>query len=121
MPRREFEKLVVEALDLIPSEFHTYLENVQVVIEDKPTDELLDDLGIQPEETLYGLYTGTPLPERSFDAIILPDCITIYRDPLLEDFNDREELRREVARTVIHEVAHHFGIDDDRLAQLGWE
>ncbi len=118
---REFEKLVDEALALIPTEFRPYLDNVQIVIEDEPDDETLADIGLPAGETLYGLYTGTPLTERSFDAVMFPDRITIYRGPILEDFHERKKLRNEVARTVIHEIAHHFGIDDRRLAELDWD
>lgn len=118
---REFEQLVAEALDLVPGEIRSHMDNVQIVIEDEPEPELLADMGMEPDETLYGLYTGIPLTERSTEYSALPDRITIFRLPLLEDFIDRDELRREVARTVIHEIAHHFGIDDDRLADLGWD
>jgi predicted Zn-dependent protease with MMP-like domain len=121
MSHREFQQVVTEALEMIPAEFRPHLDNVQIVIEDDPSDELLDELGIPPDETIFGLYTGTPLTERTSDFDGLPDCITIYRGPLLDEFADRAELRREIARTVIHEVAHHFGIEDDRLAELGWD
>ena len=72
------------------------------------------------DETIYGLYSGTPLTERTSEYAALPDCITIYRQPLRADFPDPVVLRREVARTVIHELAHHFGISDERLTALGW-
>ena len=121
MSSREFEQLVTESLKLIPAEFQPFLDNIQFVIEEEPTDELLNELGVPANETLYGLYTGTPLIERTLDYDGFPDRITIYRAPLLEDFDDRNELRHEVARTVLHEVAHHFGIEEDRLTELGWD
>ena len=121
MTSREFETLVEEGLALIPEELRTLISNVQIVIEDEPSDELLDELGIPEDETIFGLYSGTPLTERTAEYAALPDRITIYRRPLLDEFDDPGELRREVARTVIHEIAHHFGIDDDRLAELGWD
>ena len=116
----EFEKLVAEGLKLIPEEFRPFLDNVQVVIEEEPSAELLEKMGVTPDRTLLGLYTGTPLTKRSIEYSGFPDRIVIFRRAFLEGFNDRDEIRREVARTVLHEVAHHFGIDDDRLVELGW-
>src|SRR5436190_112918 len=117
MTAREFEKLVEEGLALIPAELRAFIQNAQVVIEDEPSDEM----GVPADETLFGLYEGTPLTERTTEYSALPDRIIIFRRPLLEEFDDPGEIRREVARTVIHEVAHHFGIDDDRLTELGWD
>jgi predicted Zn-dependent protease with MMP-like domain len=116
----EFEKLVAEGLKLVPDEFRPFLDNVRVVIEDEPSTELLAKLGVPPDRTLFGLYTGTPLTKRSIEYSGFPDCITIFRRPILERFDNPVEISREVARTVLHEVAHHFGIDEDRLAELGW-
>jgi predicted Zn-dependent protease with MMP-like domain len=116
-----FEKEVENALQLIPAELRRHIDNVQIVIEDEPSDELLNELGIPEGETLFGLYSGTPLTERTTEYAALPDCITIFRQPLLDEFPDPVELRTEIARTVIHEIAHHFGIDEDRLADLGWD
>ena len=116
-----FEQLVTEGLALIPAELRALMENVQLIIEAAPSDDLLNDLGIPENETLFGLYEGTPLTERTSTYSALPDRIIIYREPLLEEFDDPQEIRREVARTVIHEVGHHFGIDEDRLAELGWD
>jgi predicted Zn-dependent protease with MMP-like domain len=118
---RQFEKLVDEALGLIPAELRRLMDNVQIVIEDAPSAEVLADMGIPADDTLYGLYEGTPLTERTTDYGALPDRITIYREPLSEDFDDPQELRQEIARTVIHEIAHHFGIEDERLTALGWD
>ena len=117
----EFEKLIEEGLTLIPEEIRSRISNVQLVIEAEPSDELLDELGVPPDETLFGLYTGVPLTERTVEYSALPDRIIIFRRPLLEEFDNPLEIRREVARTVIHEGAHHFGIDEDRLAELGWQ
>ncbi|MCG3150547.1 MAG: hypothetical protein PCFJNLEI_04033 [Verrucomicrobiae bacterium] len=116
-----FEKEVEAALQLIPADLRQHIDNVQIVIEDVPSPELLAELGVPAGETLFGLYSGTPLTERTTEYAALPDCITIYRQPLLDEFPDPVELRTEIARTVIHEIAHHFGIDDDRLAALGWD
>ncbi|MGD0017542.1 MAG: metallopeptidase family protein [Verrucomicrobiia bacterium] len=116
----EFETLVAEGLKLVPDEFRPYLDNVQVVVEEEPSAELLKKMGVTPNRTLFGLYIGTPLPERSVMYSGFPDRIIIFQRPFLEKFYHPDEIRREVARTVLHEVAHHFGIDDDRLAELGW-
>jgi len=115
----QFRKQAQEALELIPAEFRPHLENVEILVEDWPSPELLASMEIPEDEGLYGLYTGTPLTERAFDHSGLPDRIILYRGPMLEDFPDPEDLRREVALTLLHEVAHHLGIDEDRLEELG--
>lgn len=116
----DFEALVEEALALIPSELRARICNVQIIIQDEPSVELLAELGLPINATLYGVYSGTPLTERTTEYAALPDCIVIYRRPLLANFADPVALRRQVARTVIHELAHHFGITDERLGELGW-
>lgn len=112
MDREAFEGLVAEALDLIPDELAALMDNVVVVVEDEaPADD--------PE--LLGLYEGVPLTERgSWYAGALPDRITIYRLPTLAICSDVSEVVEEVEITVVHEIAHHFGIDDDRLHELGY-
>jgi predicted Zn-dependent protease with MMP-like domain len=120
LSERGFRRLVDEALALVPAEFRPYLEGVAVVIEDWAADELLDAMGIPEEETLYGLYSGRALTEGPMEAGDLPPRITLYRGPLLEDCGTEAELREEIAITVIHEIAHHFGIDEARLEELGW-
>ncbi|WP_243317290.1 metallopeptidase family protein [Geothrix paludis] len=117
---RAFRRLVDEAMTLVPEEFRPYLEGVAVVLEDWAPDALLDDLGVPEDETLYGLYSGRALTEGPAQSGDLPPRITIYRGPLLEDCRDEDDLRREIATTVIHEIAHHFGIGEDRLEELGW-
>jgi len=117
---RAFRRLVDEALALVPAEFRPYLEGVPVVIEDWAPDELLDELGVPEDETIYGLFSGLALTEGPPEPGELPPRITIYRGPLLEDCLDREELRGEIATTVIHEIAHRFGISEERLEELGW-
>ncbi len=111
MSPQRFEELVADALDLIPPELAAAIDNVVVLVE-----------GSHPEEPeLLGLYEGIALTERdSTYAGALPDTITIYRDSLLEICHSETEVVEEVAITVIHEIAHHFGIDDDRLHELGW-
>ena len=110
MSNQEFEELVAEALDLIPQEFTRAMNNVVVLVEDR-----------HPTRNLYGLYHGVALTARtSHYSGHLPDTITIYRRPILAHARDAQAAREQVATTVIHEVAHHFGIDDDRLDELGW-
>lgn len=104
---------------MIPAEFQPYLENVVVQVEPWATPEVLREAGLAEDEDLYGLYLGTPLTETG-RIQGLPDRILIFRGPLEEDFPDPETLKREVAVTVLHEIAHHFGLDEDRLETLGW-
>ena len=117
---RAFRRLVDEALAQVPAEFRPCLEGVAVVIEDWAPDALLDELGVPDDETLYGLYSGRALTEGPPDSGELPPRITIYRGPLLEDCEDEAELRDEVTTTILHELAHHFGLDEARLEELGW-
>ena len=114
MSREDFEDAVRDALDEIPEELAELMDNVVVLVEDEAPE---DDPG------LLGLYEGTPLTERTswWAAGSLPDRITIFRNPTLAVCEDRDEVVDEVAVTVIHEIAHHFGIDDERLAELGWD
>lgn len=113
MSRAEFEDAVRDALDLIPPELAEKMDNVVVLVEDDAPED-------DPE--LLGLYEGVALTERDewWAAGSLPDRITIYRNPTLAMCESVEEVVEEVAVTVVHEVAHHFGIDDDRLHELGW-
>jgi len=122
MERAEFETLVAEALDAMPEEFQPYLENIAVVVEDEPSVELLRSMGLSPRrDTLFGLYQGVPVDQRNFGfANHLPDKITIYFKPLLRACRTPDRIRREVRRTVIHEVGHHFGFDDRDLRREGF-
>ena len=105
-----FERLVAEVIDALPSELGAMMENVAVVVEDR-----------HPTEDLLGLYEGIPLTEReTYGAFEMPDKISVYRLPLCEMCQDETELASEIEITVIHEIAHHFGIDDDSLHTMGW-
>ena len=113
IPREEFEALVAEALDLIPPELTSLMANVAVFVEDDPPP---DDPG------LLGLYDGVPLTERDgWYSGVLPDRITIYRNPTLAICEKPEDVVAEVEITVVHEIANHFGIDDERLHELGYD
>lgn len=110
---------MAEALDMIPPALARAMDNVAVFIEDDYVPAPHED----PDTVLLGLYEGTPLTERDsfWDAGSLPDRITIFRKPILDICSSREQVIEEVGVTVVHEVAHHFGIDDERLHQLGWD
>jgi predicted Zn-dependent protease with MMP-like domain len=112
MSRDRFEVLVSDALDTVPSELTDLIDNCVVLVEDEPPAG-------DPE--LLGLYEGTPLTERdSGYTMVMPDRITIYRNPTLALCDTEDEVVEEVAITVVHEIAHHFGIDDERLHELGY-
>ncbi|MFB9851803.1 metallopeptidase family protein [Micromonospora andamanensis] len=111
MGRERFEELVGEALDEVPEELLALMSNVVILVEDDPP----------PGEDLLGLYEGHALTDRGWDyAGVLPDRILIYRNPILRICHSEEDVVDEVAVTVVHEIAHHFGIDDARLHELGW-
>lgn len=116
---RPFEELVERALAAIPEPFAGALGEVAVVIADEPTPDQLRENEIEPDETLYGLYEGVPRTEWGADWAVVPNRITLFRLPLEEDFADPDDLADEVWVTVIHELAHHLGIDDARLRELG--
>ena len=122
MNHQDIRKVVARLIDRLPRQFREQLRNVEFVVEDRPSEELLLAEELDPEEeTLYGLYQGIPLPERStLDPPLLPDKITIFAEPLLEDFPDPEELREEIRLTVLHEIAHYFGMDEDEIEDLGY-
>jgi len=120
--RNHFDLALQEALSDLPTMFRDALKNVAVVVEDWPPEELLEELDIPPDDTMYGFYHGIPLPERSFqDSGNLPDKISIYRGPLMEDFPGRKELLRQIRITLLHEIGHYFGMDEERLSGLGYE
>lgn len=118
MDTQVFEALVVEALDSLPPEFGEQLRNVEIQIEERPTREHRRAVRLAPGQTLYGLYQGVPLTERAGGAPMLPDVITIFQEPLERDFPSIDLLRAQVRRTVLHELAHYFGISDARLREL---
>ena len=114
-----FERLVERALAGIPSPFRESLAEVAIVIDDEPTARQLEENDLAPADTLYGLYEGIPRTEYGADWVAIPNRITLFRLPLEEDFPDPADLAEEVRITVIHELAHHLGIDEDRLGELG--
>ena len=118
MGREDFERAVEEALAGIPDDLADLIENLAVVVEDEPSDDDLVEAGLDPEEdTLFGIYQGISLPERGAGSYggALPDRIGIYRLPLLDYCESRRELLREIRDTVVHEVGHYFGLDEEDL------
>jgi predicted Zn-dependent protease with MMP-like domain len=116
---RSFSELVEIALAAIPEPFASALSEVAVVIADQPTADQLRENDLEPDDTLYGLYEGVPRTEWGADWAMVPNRITLFRLPLEEDFADPDDLADEVWVTVVHELAHHMGIDDERLEELG--
>jgi len=119
MNREGFEWLVARAVDSLPEEFRTKLENIDVVVEDWPIQGQLNRVGLRRGQTLLGLYEGVPLTKRSRHyGLVLPDKITIFQKPIEAKCKDEAEITAEIQRVVRHEIAHHFGIGDARLEQL---
>ena len=126
LPAIQFEELIGEALDDLPPFFQAQMNNVVILMEMWPSRRVLREMGIPPGQTLLGLYRGIPLTERTGGYnLVTPDTITLYQGPIEQAAAEQGEgevldrVREEVRHTVIHEIAHHFGIDDDRLVQLG--
>jgi predicted Zn-dependent protease with MMP-like domain len=122
MDRARFIELVREALSDIPSPFMEQLEQIDIVVKTRPSPSDLEHAGLDPDESMYGFYRGIPLTERDGAYnMVAPDLIDIYQEPLEEDFPDEADLIEEIRVTVLHELAHFFGIDDDHLEELGMD
>ena len=116
MSRHEFETLVEKALDGLPEEFAELLDNVAVMVEDEPSAEDLESVGLDPkEDDLLGLYLGVPLTERDGFYGDLPDRVVLYRGPILRVCTTRREVLREVRDTLVHELGHHFGMEEEDM------
>ncbi|MBI4298203.1 MAG: metallopeptidase family protein [Chloroflexi bacterium] len=121
MSQEEFEALVAEALESLPPEISQMLENVAVVVQQWPTRRQLQDHALADRYELLGLYEGTPLTQRDTGyGMVLPDKITIFKAPLEAMCQSKESLVEEIRNTVVHELAHHFGIEDKELQELGY-
>jgi predicted Zn-dependent protease with MMP-like domain len=119
MRKDRFTKLVEEALRDIPHRFREAMKNVAVVVEDEPSRELLEDMEMEPDDTLFGLYQGIPLTERdSHYGNALPDRISIYQKPIEDACDDDEDIRQCVAETVIHEFGHYFGLSEEEIEEI---
>jgi predicted Zn-dependent protease with MMP-like domain len=118
MERDTFERLVERSLKRLPKKFLDVLKNITIEVESEPPDDVLDDLGIE-DDGLYGLYQGTPLTEREWNyGNVLPDRITIYQGPIERDAQNDEEVEEIVLDTVVHEIGHYFGFDDETLYNI---
>ena len=119
MDRERFEWLVAKAVDSLPDEFHSKMENIDVVVEEQPNRSQLVDVGLKRGETLLGLYQGVPLTKRGRHyGLVVPDKITIFQKPIEAKCKHDTGVIAEIRRVVLHEIAHHFGISDARLNQL---
>jgi predicted Zn-dependent protease with MMP-like domain len=119
MTRERFERLVEEALRDIPKRFRDAMANVAVIVEDEPPPHVLEDMDMEADDELFGLYEGTPLPERGASCgNTLPDRISIYQIPIEESCADDEEVRVCVAETVIHEFGHYFGMSEEEIEAI---
>src|SRR6185436_19993636 len=119
MQREKFESLVADALASIPRTFRDAMKNIAIVVEDEPSRELLREMGIRPPDTLLGLYSGTPLTERSWDfGNRLPDRIQIFQGPHERDAEDDEDLVVAIGETLIHEIGHYLGMSEEQIEEI---
>jgi predicted Zn-dependent protease with MMP-like domain len=119
MTKERFTKLVEEALQEIPRRFRKEMKNVAVVVEDEPSPEILEEMGVEPGDTLFGLYQGTPLTERSWGfGNNLPDRISIYQKPTEDACETEDDIRDCIAETVIHEFGHYFGMSEEEIEEI---
>jgi predicted Zn-dependent protease with MMP-like domain len=119
MTREQFTALVEDALRGIPRRFRDAMKNVAVVVEDEPSQDLLEELDLDPDDLLFGLYQGTPLTEREASyGNALPDRISIYQLPIEEACDDEDDIRQCVAETVIHEFGHYFGLSEEEIEEI---
>lgn len=123
MSPERFEAIVVRALESLPDEFVAALDNLTIVIEDEPTPKDLQAMGLGGDEagSLFGLYVGLPKTEQGHWDLVTPDKIAIYKTAILNACQNDAEVEEEVRTTLLHEIGHYFGIDDDRLEDLGWD
>jgi predicted Zn-dependent protease with MMP-like domain len=122
LSQTEFDAAIDRAIERIPEQLKAHLENIVISVQNRPSRELLDEMNIPPEETLMGVYQGVALTDRSAtDPPLYPDSITIFQEPIEDACDSIEEIEEEIEITVVHEIAHFFGIDEDRLAELGYD
>jgi predicted Zn-dependent protease with MMP-like domain len=119
VPREKFERLVAEALADIPRKFRDAMANIAIVVEDRPSRELLEEMEIEPPDTLLGLYQGTPLTERRWDyGNTLPDRVLLFQRPLEEESEDEDDLVVAIGETLIHEIGHYFGLSEEEIEAI---
>jgi predicted Zn-dependent protease with MMP-like domain len=119
MTRARFRQLVDEALETIPENFREAMHNIAIVIEDEPTLEQLDEVGLEPPDTLLGLYQGTPLPDRQWaHGNALPDKITLFQGPIEDESEDEDDVVVAIGETLIHEIGHYFGLSEEEIEAI---
>lgn len=118
MEDKEFEQIVSDAVANVPEPYQSRLQNIAFLIEDEPTPDQRQRLNLHPGQTLFGLYEGTPLPQRGGATKLLPDKITIFKNPILDASHTEQAVKDQVAKTIWHEVAHYFGLDHKRIHEL---
>ena len=117
----QFNELVIQAMEGIPEEFLEKLENLEIVVEEEASLELLRELGLGKKDLVLGLYQGIPRPEKSsFQGVNLPDRITLFRQPILYSCRSEQDVLHSIKKTLVHEIAHHFGFSERRVRQLGY-
>ncbi len=115
----DFERLVAEAIDSIPRRFRDAMKNLAIVVEREPSRELLDEMEIEPPDTLLGLYQGTPLTERRWDyGNTLPDRILLFQGPIERESEDEDDLVVAIGETLIHEIGHYFGMSEEEIEEI---
>ncbi len=119
MQRKRFERLVDNAVATIPRKFRDAVQNLAIVVEDEPSDDVLAEMEIEPGETLFGLYQGTPLTERPAGyGNALPDRITLYQSPIEDECDTDDEIVQCIGETLIHELGHYFGLSEDEIEEI---
>jgi predicted Zn-dependent protease with MMP-like domain len=119
MTRERFQTLVNEALGTIPQNFRDALKNIAIVIEDEPTDAQLEEVGIEPPDTLLGLYEGIPLTERQWaHGNVLPDKVTLFQDPIEDSSENDDDVIVAIGETLIHEIGHYFGLSEEEIEEI---
>jgi predicted Zn-dependent protease with MMP-like domain len=117
--REKFERLVADALAGIPAEFRDAMQNISIAVEDEPSDDLLREMEIDPPDTLFGVYQGTPLTERRWDyGNTLPDRILLFQGPHEREAEDEDDLVASIAETLIHEIGHYFGLSEEEIEEI---
>ncbi len=119
MTRAQFERLVADAVQSIPRTFRERMRNIALIVEDEPSDELLDEMDVDPQDTLFGLYQGTPLTDRTWDyGNALPDRIVLYQNPIEDASDSDHDVVAVIGETLIHEVGHYFGMSEQDIEEI---
>ncbi|HUL44636.1 MAG TPA: metallopeptidase family protein [Bacteroidota bacterium] len=123
MEREEFEEHVQKVFDRLPEKFQSAIENVRIIVEEYPSDELVEKLQLSSRYQLLGLYQGVPLPHRTTwygTSPVVPDTVTLFRGNLESRSRSREELERQIYETLVHEIGHYFGMTEDEIRAAGY-